>query len=166
MLAIPSYLYYCFTHSTWYLFYFSSPFFCFEISSQHKIYGLQIHASVFLGVFHLVITDWSVLFVIWQASLIRKVHLCCSLFPRLVCMTGRSAYDMTEIVQVVVDQDGTGTSKERFSYLVSILHSSYPSAPPFLSSASPSPPHSPLLAPILAPRPLVGKPSPCVSVEC
>uniref|UniRef100_A0A667YH04 Plexin D1 n=1 Tax=Myripristis murdjan TaxID=586833 RepID=A0A667YH04_9TELE len=37
---------------------------------------------------------------------------------QLVCMTGRSAYDMTEIVQVVVDQNGMGTSKERFSYLL------------------------------------------------
>lgn len=39
---------------------------------------------------------------------------------RLVCVTGRSAHDRTDIVQVDVDQSGTGTSKESFSYLVSI----------------------------------------------
>uniref|UniRef100_A0A8D0A4E9 Plexin D1 n=1 Tax=Sander lucioperca TaxID=283035 RepID=A0A8D0A4E9_SANLU len=35
----------------------------------------------------------------------------------LVCVTGRSAHDRTDIVQVDVDQSGMGTSKEIFSYL-------------------------------------------------
>lgn len=42
-------------------------------------------------------------------------------FTRLVCVTGRSAYDRTDIVQVDVDLSGIRTSKETFSYLVSIL---------------------------------------------
>uniref|UniRef100_A0A4W6D7T6 Plexin D1 n=1 Tax=Lates calcarifer TaxID=8187 RepID=A0A4W6D7T6_LATCA len=36
----------------------------------------------------------------------------------LVCVTGRSEYDRTDIVQVNVDQSGMGTSKESFSYLL------------------------------------------------
>lgn len=43
---------------------------------------------------------------------------------RLVCITGSSAYDKTDIVQVDVDRSGTGTSKESFSYLVSVLQTS------------------------------------------
>ncbi|XP_076022659.1 plexin-D1 [Genypterus blacodes] len=49
----------------------------------------------------------------------------CDLLPefytvsvQLVCVTGRSAHDGADIVQVVVDQSGTGTSKDHFSYLV------------------------------------------------
>lgn len=45
-------------------------------------------------------------------------------FTRLVCVTGRSAHDRTDIVQVDVDHSGVGTSKESFSYLVSILQTS------------------------------------------
>uniref|UniRef100_A0A671VW59 Plexin D1 n=1 Tax=Sparus aurata TaxID=8175 RepID=A0A671VW59_SPAAU len=36
----------------------------------------------------------------------------------LVCITGQSAHDRTDIVQVDVDQSGMGTSKESFSYLL------------------------------------------------
>ncbi|XP_042347723.1 plexin-D1 isoform X2 [Plectropomus leopardus] len=49
----------------------------------------------------------------------------CSLLPELytvslelVCVTGHSAHDRADIIQVDVDQSGTGTSKESFSYLV------------------------------------------------
>lgn len=43
-------------------------------------------------------------------------------FPRLVCVTGRSAHEeRTDIVQVHVDEGEMGMSKESFSYLVSIL---------------------------------------------
>uniref|UniRef100_A0A7N6BCR6 Sema domain-containing protein n=1 Tax=Anabas testudineus TaxID=64144 RepID=A0A7N6BCR6_ANATE len=36
----------------------------------------------------------------------------------LVCVTGRSAHDKTDIVRVEVEQSGTGSSKESFSYLL------------------------------------------------
>lgn len=42
---------------------------------------------------------------------------------RLVCVTGQSAHERTDIVQVDVDQSGVGTSRESFSYLVSLLQS-------------------------------------------
>ncbi|TWW53818.1 Plexin-D1 Precursor [Takifugu flavidus] len=49
----------------------------------------------------------------------------CSLLPdrytvslELVCITGWSADEKTDIVQVDVEQSGTGTSKESFSYLL------------------------------------------------
>lgn len=42
----------------------------------------------------------------------------------MVCVTGPSAYEKTDIVQVDVDQSGMGTSKESFSYLVSSLWTS------------------------------------------
>uniref|UniRef100_A0A8D3CHS3 Plexin D1 n=1 Tax=Scophthalmus maximus TaxID=52904 RepID=A0A8D3CHS3_SCOMX len=49
----------------------------------------------------------------------------CTLLPdfytisvKLVCVTGRSAHDRTDIVQVDVDQSGMGASKESFSYLL------------------------------------------------
>lgn len=44
----------------------------------------------------------------------------------LVCVTGRSTYARTDIVQVDVDHSGTGTSKESFSYLVPKLQSMKP----------------------------------------
>ncbi|XP_029973726.1 plexin-D1 [Salarias fasciatus] len=57
----------------------------------------------------------------------------CSLLPdlytvstELVCVTGRSAHDRPDIVQVDVDQSGTGMSKESFSYLVPKLASMEP----------------------------------------
>ncbi|XP_054464831.1 plexin-D1 [Anoplopoma fimbria] len=57
----------------------------------------------------------------------------CTLLPELytvsvelVCVTGRSAHERTDIVQVDVDQSGTGTSKESFSYLVPKLLSLEP----------------------------------------
>uniref|UniRef100_A0A8C6TKM0 Plexin D1 n=1 Tax=Neogobius melanostomus TaxID=47308 RepID=A0A8C6TKM0_9GOBI len=43
---------------------------------------------------------------------------------QLVCETGASHGEMTDHVQVAVDQSGVGTSKETFSYLVSILQTS------------------------------------------
>uniref|UniRef100_A0A672ITK1 Sema domain-containing protein n=1 Tax=Salarias fasciatus TaxID=181472 RepID=A0A672ITK1_SALFA len=52
----------------------------------------------------------------------------CSLLPdlytvstELVCVTGRSAHDRPDIVQVDVDQSGTGMSKESFSYLLASM---------------------------------------------
>ncbi|XP_037540640.1 plexin-D1 [Nematolebias whitei] len=57
----------------------------------------------------------------------------CDLLPErytvsveLVCRTGRAAYDRMEFVQVDVKQSGTGTSKEKFSYLVPKLLSIEP----------------------------------------
>uniref|UniRef100_A0A8C4EMU7 Plexin D1 n=1 Tax=Dicentrarchus labrax TaxID=13489 RepID=A0A8C4EMU7_DICLA len=57
----------------------------------------------------------------------------CSLLPELytvsvelVCVTGQSAHDRTDIVQVDVDQSGIGTSKESFSYLIPKLLSMEP----------------------------------------
>ncbi|AWP09899.1 putative plexin-D1 [Scophthalmus maximus] len=57
----------------------------------------------------------------------------CTLLPdfytisvKLVCVTGRSAHDRTDIVQVDVDQSGMGASKESFSYLVPKLLSLEP----------------------------------------
>ncbi|KAM9855581.1 plexin-D1 [Aulostomus maculatus] len=57
----------------------------------------------------------------------------CTLLPELytvsvelVCVTGRSAHDRTDMVQVDVDQSGRGTSKESFSYLVPKLLSMDP----------------------------------------
>ncbi|XP_013871381.1 plexin-D1 [Austrofundulus limnaeus] len=57
----------------------------------------------------------------------------CDLLPEsyavsveLVCRTGRSVHDRMEFVQVDVDQSGTGTSKEKFSYLVPKLQSIAP----------------------------------------
>ncbi|XP_076596651.1 plexin-D1 [Chaetodon auriga] len=57
----------------------------------------------------------------------------CALLPELytvsvelVCVTGRSAHDRTDIVQVDVDQSGMGSSKESFSYLVPKLLSMEP----------------------------------------
>ncbi|XP_070766265.1 plexin-D1 [Enoplosus armatus] len=57
----------------------------------------------------------------------------CTLLPKryfvsveLVCVTGRSEHDRTDIVQVDVDQSGMGTSKESFSYLVPKLLSMEP----------------------------------------
>lgn len=57
----------------------------------------------------------------------------CTLLPELytvsvelVCVTGQSAHDRTDIVQVDVDQSGMGTSKESFSYLVPKLLSMEP----------------------------------------
>lgn len=47
-----------------------------------------------------------------------------SQFPRLVCVTGKATHGRTDTVQVDVDQSGTGTSNELFSYLVSILQAS------------------------------------------
>uniref|UniRef100_A0A672ZNR2 Sema domain-containing protein n=1 Tax=Sphaeramia orbicularis TaxID=375764 RepID=A0A672ZNR2_9TELE len=44
----------------------------------------------------------------------------------LMCVTGRSALVMKDIVQVDVDQSGVGTSKESFSYLVPKLFSMEP----------------------------------------
>uniref|UniRef100_A0A3Q1FN04 Plexin D1 n=1 Tax=Acanthochromis polyacanthus TaxID=80966 RepID=A0A3Q1FN04_9TELE len=44
----------------------------------------------------------------------------------LVCLTGKSAQDRTDIVHVEVDQSGTGTSKESFSYLMPKLLSMEP----------------------------------------
>ncbi|XP_049437468.1 plexin-D1 [Epinephelus fuscoguttatus] len=44
----------------------------------------------------------------------------------LVCVTGHSAHDRADIVQVDVDQSGMGTSKESFSYLVPKLLSMEP----------------------------------------
>uniref|UniRef100_A0A671VRB3 Plexin D1 n=1 Tax=Sparus aurata TaxID=8175 RepID=A0A671VRB3_SPAAU len=44
----------------------------------------------------------------------------------LVCITGQSAHDRTDIVQVDVDQSGMGTSKESFSYLIPKLLSMEP----------------------------------------
>ncbi|XP_034733685.1 plexin-D1 isoform X1 [Etheostoma cragini] len=44
----------------------------------------------------------------------------------LVCVTGSSAHDRAYLVQVDVDQSGTGTSKEIFSYLVPKLLSIEP----------------------------------------
>lgn len=41
-----------------------------------------------------------------------------------MCITGQSAHERTDIVQVDVDQSGMGTSKESFSYLVSIHQTS------------------------------------------
>ncbi|KAM9350526.1 plexin-D1 [Symphorus nematophorus] len=61
----------------------------------------------------------------------------CTLLPELytvsvelVCVTGRSAHDRTDIVQVDVDQSGMGTSKESFSYLVPKLVSMGPKKGP------------------------------------
>lgn len=83
-------------------------------------------------------------------------------FPRLLCVTGRSAYDRTDIVRVDVDQSGIGTSKESFSYLVSILQAftlllifAFYSVPPHSSSST--------LSCSLFPT---GKAFPSVSVEC
>ncbi|XP_077369310.1 plexin-D1 isoform X2 [Festucalex cinctus] len=52
-------------------------------------------------------------------------EVACQLLPELytvsvelVCVTGRSPLDGTDVVQVDVDQSGTGTSKESFSYLI------------------------------------------------
>ncbi|XP_035511823.1 plexin-D1 [Morone saxatilis] len=57
----------------------------------------------------------------------------CSLLPELytvsvelVCVTGQSAHDRTDIVQVDVDQSEIGTSKESFSYLIPKLLSMEP----------------------------------------
>ncbi|XP_041859634.1 plexin-D1 [Melanotaenia boesemani] len=57
----------------------------------------------------------------------------CELLPelytvsvKLVCRTGNSEYDRTDIVRVDVDRSGTGTSRERFSYLVPKLLSIEP----------------------------------------
>ncbi|KAM6925355.1 plexin-D1 [Xenentodon cancila] len=57
----------------------------------------------------------------------------CDLLPEsyivsveLVCRTGRSEHDRTDIVHVDVDQSGRGTSKESFSYLVPKLFSLQP----------------------------------------
>nr|XP_057908610.1 plexin-D1 [Doryrhamphus excisus] len=44
----------------------------------------------------------------------------------LVCVTGRSTHERTDIVQVEVDQSGTGMSKEGFSYLVPKMLSMHP----------------------------------------
>ncbi|KAK2851599.1 hypothetical protein Q5P01_007875 [Channa striata] len=44
----------------------------------------------------------------------------------LVCVTGRSEHDRPDTVQVQVEQSGTGTSKETFSYLVPKLSSMIP----------------------------------------
>lgn len=44
----------------------------------------------------------------------------------LVCLTGNSEHDRTDIVLVEVDQSGTGTSKESFSYLTPQLLSMEP----------------------------------------
>ena len=70
--------------------------------------------------------------------------LCCFLFssPRLVCVTGRSVAEMMDAVQVTVDQALMGTSKERYSYLVSC-----------------SPTHSLCLLPSLPVRPSVFPPA-------
>lgn len=38
-----------------------------------------------------------------------------------MCVTGQSAHERTDIVQVDVEQSGVGTSRESFSYLVSLL---------------------------------------------
>lgn len=45
---------------------------------------------------------------------------------RLVCVTGQSAHERTDYVQVAVDQSGVGTSRESFSYLVSFLQTNHP----------------------------------------
>ncbi|XP_061909562.1 plexin-D1 [Entelurus aequoreus] len=57
----------------------------------------------------------------------------CSVLPELytvstelVCVTGRATHDKTDIVQVDVDQSGTGASKESFSYLVPKMLSMHP----------------------------------------
>ncbi|XP_075956191.1 plexin-D1 [Anarhichas minor] len=57
----------------------------------------------------------------------------CTLLPELytvslelVCVTGRSAHERTDMVQVDVDQSGMGTSRESFSYLVPKLLSLEP----------------------------------------
>lgn len=42
-------------------------------------------------------------------------------FFRMVCVTGQSSQERTDIVEVDVDQSGIGPSKESFSYLVSVL---------------------------------------------
>ncbi|XP_034028621.1 plexin-D1 [Thalassophryne amazonica] len=59
--------------------------------------------------------------------------IACTLLPelytvsvQLVCVTGMSDNERTDIVQVDVDQSGTGTSKEHFSYLVPKLLSMEP----------------------------------------
>uniref|UniRef100_A0AAQ5WZE6 Sema domain-containing protein n=1 Tax=Amphiprion ocellaris TaxID=80972 RepID=A0AAQ5WZE6_AMPOC len=44
----------------------------------------------------------------------------------LVCLTGKSEHDRTDIVHVEVDQSGMGTSKESFSYLMPKLLSMEP----------------------------------------
>ncbi|XP_074537799.1 plexin-D1 [Halichoeres trimaculatus] len=45
---------------------------------------------------------------------------------KLLCITGKSTHERTDIVQVDVDQSGTGTSRESFSYLVPKLISMEP----------------------------------------
>ncbi|CAG6021626.1 unnamed protein product [Menidia menidia] len=61
----------------------------------------------------------------------------CDLLPNrytvsveLVCRTGRSESESTDIVRVHVDQSRTGSSKESFSYLVPVLQSMEPSKGP------------------------------------
>nr|XP_040048112.1 LOW QUALITY PROTEIN: plexin-D1 [Gasterosteus aculeatus aculeatus] len=48
----------------------------------------------------------------------------------LVCLTGPSARERTDVVQVDVDQSGTGTSRDSFSYLVPKLLSLEPTKGP------------------------------------
>ncbi|XP_028265674.1 plexin-D1 [Parambassis ranga] len=71
----------------------------------------------------------------WRADTVRVFigDVPCTLLPELytvstelVCLTGRSGHDRADIVRVEVDQSGTGTSKESFSYLVSKLLSMEP----------------------------------------
>ncbi|XP_041655556.1 plexin-D1 [Cheilinus undulatus] len=57
----------------------------------------------------------------------------CTILPELfmvsvelLCVTGRSAHERTDIVQVDVDQSGVGTSRETFSYLIPKLLSMEP----------------------------------------
>lgn len=84
-------------------------------------------------------------------------------FPRLVCVTGPSAHDRTDIVQVDVDQSGVGTSKESFSYLVSILQASTLLLIFTFCSCLSLPSHSSSSTLSLFPT---GKALPSVSVEC
>lgn len=64
--------------------------------------------------------NWMLYCVIQIVFLLTDLSLWCSVL-RLVCHTGRSLHDRTDSVRVDVDQSGTGTSKESFAYLVSIL---------------------------------------------
>lgn len=59
-----------------------------------------------------------------------------------MCVTGPSAHERTDIIQVDVDQSGMGTSKESFSYLVSILQTSILLLKFALHSRLSHPPHS------------------------
>ena len=64
-------------------------------------------------------------------------------FPRLVCVTRTSSYEMNDKVRVTVRQSARGESKELFSYLVSVFLS--------LSNFPPSTPRPPL--PLNSPPP-------------